>query len=200
MKPLRIGVLASGGGTTLQAIMDACEGGGLDAKIVTVISNNSQSGAAKRARNHDLPFVHLSGQTHPGSGQLDQVICAQLVDAGAELVMLAGYMKKLGARTLEAFKGRILNTHPALLPRFGGQGMYGNRVHQAVLDAGETVTGITIHHVDGEYDAGPQFAQVEVPVEPGDTVDSLADRVQARERLFLVETLGESAAGERTLG
>lgn len=199
MKPLRIGVLASGGGTTLQAIMDACEGGGLDAKIVTVISNNSQSGAAKRARNHALPFVHLSGQTHPGPGQLDQVICAQLVDAGADLVMLAGYMKKLGARTLEAFKGRILNTHPALLPRFGGQGMYGNRVHQAVLDAGETVTGITIHHVDAEYDAGPQFAQVEVPVEPGDTVESLAERVQARERRFLVETLGEIAAGERTL-
>ena len=113
--------------------------------------------------------------------------------------MLAGYMKKLGARTLEAFKGRILNTHPALLPRFGGQGMYGNRVHQAVLDAGETVTGITIHHVDAEYDAGPQFAQVEGPVEPGDTVESLAERVQARERRFLVETLGEIAAGERTL-
>jgi phosphoribosylglycinamide formyltransferase-1 len=200
MNPLRIGVLASGGGTTLQAIIDACEGGSINAKIVTVISNNSQSGAANRARNHDLPLVHLSGQTHPGPDQPDQVICAQLASAGAELVMLAGYMKKLGARTLETFKGRILNTHPALLPRFGGQGMYGNRVHQAVLDAGETVTGITIHHVDAEYDAGPQFAQVEVPVEPGDTVDSLADRVQARERLFLVETLGEIAAGERTLG
>jgi len=200
MKPLRIGVLASGGGTTLQAIMDACEDGGLDAKIVTVISNNSQSGAANRARKHDLPFIHLSGQTHPEPGQLDQVICAQLVDAGAELVMLAGYMKKLGDQTLETFKRRILNTHPALLPKFGGQGMYGNRVHQAVLDAGETVTGITIHHVDAEYDTGPQLAQVEVPVEPGDTVESLADRVQARERRFLVETLGEIATGERTLG
>jgi phosphoribosylglycinamide formyltransferase-1 len=199
MNPLKIGVLASGGGTTLQSLIDACADDCLDARIAAVLSNNSQSGAASRALKHALPFAHLSGQTHPDPADLDRAICSILSDAGVELVMLAGYMKKLGPRTLETFKGRILNTHPALLPKFGGQGMYGNRVHQAVLDAGEQVTGITIHQVDAEYDTGPAIAQAEVPVMIDDTVESLAARVQARERAFIIEILGQIAAGTLAL-
>lgn len=186
---LRIGVLASHHGTTLQAILDACEAGTLTAQIVTVISNNSQSGAAQRAHRHAVPFAHLSGHTHPAPEALDEAICATLEQHNADIVVLAGYMKKLGPRTLKQFEGRILNTHPALLPKFGGQGMYGSRVHEAVLASGESTTGVSIHLVDAGYDTGPVIARCEVPVLAGDTVESLAKRVQTRERAFLVETL-----------
>jgi phosphoribosylglycinamide formyltransferase 1 len=103
--------------------------------------------------------------------------------------LLAGYMKKVGPRVLAAFQGRIINTHPALLPLFGGHGMYGLRVHEAVLAAGATVTGPTIHHVTAGYDEGGILAQTPVPVVPGDTAQSLASRVQAAEKILLIETL-----------
>jgi phosphoribosylglycinamide formyltransferase-1 len=114
-------------------------------------------------------------------------------------VLLAGYMKKLGPYTLDCFRGRVLNTHPALLPKFGGQGMYGARVHEAVLAAGEAVTGVSVHVVDAEYDQGPVIAQCEVPVLAGDTVDTLASRVQERERKFIVEVLQAIVEGRLRL-
>ncbi len=193
---LRIGVLASHSGTTLQAIIDATEAGTLDAAVCIVISNNSRSGAIERAKKHNLPFRHLSSTTHADPNELDQAICDTLHQHNTELVMLAGYMKKLGPQTLDTFRGRVLNTHPALLPRYGGQGMYGDRVHQAVLDADETVTGVSIHQVDGEYDTGSVVAQCEVLVESGDDVDSLAERVKKREKSFLLETLQRIATGQ----
>lgn len=196
---LRLGVLASHNGTTLQAIIDACESQMLTARIVTVISNNSQSGAARRAHHHAIPFFHLSSHAYPVPEALDQAICQALQDCQTDIVVLAGYMKKLGSHTLSHFQGRILNTHPSLLPKFGGQGMYGARVHAAVLDAGEATTGASIHLVDAEYDTGPVIAQCEVPVQAGDTVESLAERVQTRERVLLVETLQTIATGKLTL-
>ena len=199
MEPLRLGVLASHGGTTLQAVMDACEAGLLNARVVVVISNNSQSGAMQRARHGAIASVHLSDKTHPMPRELDEAIAQTLEQHLVNLVLLAGYLKKLGPHTLSRFQGRILNTHPALLPKFGGQGMYGSRVHAAVLAAGETVTGISVHLVDADYDTGPVIAQCEVPLDPGDTAESLADRVQARERTFLVETLQAIAAGDLQL-
>ena len=111
-------------------------------------------------------------------------------------MLLAGYMKKLGPRVLRAFAGRVLNTHPALLPRFGGPGMYGDRVFEAVLEAGEAESGVSIHLVDADYDTGAIVRQCRVPVIPGDSVDDLKARVQAREKEFLVETLGQIATGE----
>ena len=116
-----VGVLASGNGTNLQAIMDACAAGTLDATVCVVVSNNSGSGAAGRAARHGIPFRHLSSRTHPDEADLDRAIRDALVDHGAELVFLAGYMKKLGPFTLGSFRGRVLNTHPALLPGFGGR-------------------------------------------------------------------------------
>jgi phosphoribosylglycinamide formyltransferase-1 len=116
-----------------------------------------------------------------------------------DTVILAGYMKKLGPLTLQAFRGRILNIHPALLPKFGGQGMYGKRVHEAVLQAGETVTGVTVHVVDEVYDHGRILAQCIVPVEEGDTVDSLAGRVLQQEHRLYAETLQRIAAGQIVL-
>ena len=142
-----------------------------------------------------MPRYHLSGTTHPDPATLDAAIVDALVRHDVELVVLAGYMKKLGPRTLARYRGRVLNIHPALLPRFGGQGMYGARVHEAVLAAGEHETGVTIHIVDEEYDHGPIVAQCRVPVRPDDTPATLAARVLAREHTFLVETLEGIVSG-----
>lgn len=191
-----IGVLASGAGTTLQAVIDACEDGRIAAGVAVVIGNNSGSGAAARARKHGIAFVHLSGVTHPDEAALDLAIRDALAAHAVDLVLLAGYMKKIGPATLAAFERRIVNTHPSLLPAHGGRGMYGAHVHAAVLEAGESQTGISVHLVDGEYDTGRVLAQAPVPVEPGDDAASLAARVQRRERAFLVTVLGRIAAGE----
>jgi phosphoribosylglycinamide formyltransferase-1 len=182
-------VLASGTGTTLQAVIDACDNGDLDARVVLVISNNSDSGALERARRHRIPVRHLSGRTHAQPEALDRAIAAALTEHKPDIVLLAGYMKKLGAHTLAAYRGRIINTHPALLPRHGGKGLYGRHVHAAVIAAGDRTTGVSIHLVDGEYDTGPVIAQCEVPVEKRDDANALAMRVQSAERKFLVEVL-----------
>ena len=117
-----------------------------------------------------------------------------------DVVVLAGYMKMLGPAVLSRYDGQVLNVHPALLPKFGGKGMYGRRVHEAVLAAGESVTGATVHVVDAEYDLGPVVAQREVPVLPDDTVESLSARVLEREHELLVQTLRKVATGEIDLG
>jgi phosphoribosylglycinamide formyltransferase-1 len=192
----QIAVLASGAGSVLQAVIDGCADGRLAADVCVVISNNSRSGAALRAERHQIPFCHLSGQTHSEPAVLDTAVVDALVQHRTDIVFLAGYMKKLGPRTLAQFRGRILNTHPALLPKFGGLGMYGTRVHAAVLASGEKVTGVSVHRVEGEYDTGPVLAQCEVPVLPGDDIETLSARVQTRERLFVVETLARIARGE----
>jgi phosphoribosylglycinamide formyltransferase 1 len=196
---VRLGVLASHRGSVMQAVVDACAAGRLAATPAVVISNNGESEALARARRQGIPHAHLSGVTHPDPAALDAAIRDTLVAHGVELVLLLGYMKKLGPATLQRFAGRVLNTHPALLPKFGGQGMFGTRVHEAVLAAGERETGVTVHLADGEYDHGRVVAQCPVPVLAGDTVESLAERVQAREREFLVETLAGIVAGTVTL-
>jgi len=196
---MNIGVLASHEGTTLQAVLDACLEKRLHARVAVVISNNSDSGALRRARGAGVPALHLSSKTHPSEDELDRAICEGLSGNDVHVVLLAGYMKKLGPRTRERYSGRVINTHPALLPKFGGHGMYGERVHRAVLEAGEAVTGVSVHLVDQDYDTGAVLAQTEVAVEPGDTLETLATRVQARERAFLIEVLAEIAAGRLRL-
>jgi phosphoribosylglycinamide formyltransferase-1 len=192
---LRIGILASHEGTTLQAIVDACTAGKVPAQVVTVISNNRDSGALQRARTAGIAAHHLCSQTHPDPEALDAAICGAPVEHNVGIVILAGYMKKLGARTLTRYRGRVLNTHPALLPKFGGKGMYGFHVHRAVLAAGEAKTGASVHLVNEEYDAGPVIAQCEVPITPADTPQSLAERVQEHERALVVDVLGRIADG-----
>ncbi len=197
--PLRIGVLASHEGTTLQAILDACAAREIEARVVTVVSNNGGSGALRRARDAGAQGVHLSGKTHPDPDALDAAIIQALTANEVDVVMLAGYMKKLGPALLERYRGRILNTHPALLPKFGGHGMYGMHVHEAVLRAGETESGPSVHLVDAEYDTGRVLAQAQVPVESNDTPELLAARVQERERRLVVAVLGQIANGEFSL-
>lgn len=194
-----IAVLASHFGSTLQALLDAHHAGRVVVTPRLVISNNSGSEALRRAERAGIAAVHLSTATHPGPDELDRAIVATLEAHGIDLVVLAGYMKKLGRGVLERYSGRILNTHPALLPKFGGKGMYGLRVHEAVLAAGERESGATIHLVDDEYDTGPAIAQARVPVFPSDDAEALAERVQRVEKQLLVETLDALGRGELTL-
>jgi phosphoribosylglycinamide formyltransferase-1 len=195
LKTLKIGFLSSHGGSNMQAIIDACKTSELNAIPSVLITNNSSSKALERAKQESIPFYHLSSKTHTQFEDLDLAISSVLKKHEVDLVLLVGYMKKLGTTTLREYKGRILNIHPSLLPKFGGKGMYGNLVHEAVLAARDTKTGITIHTVDGEYDNGKIVNQCEVPVYEEDTVESLSKRVLMREHEFLVETLIKISRG-----
>ena len=199
MQELQLGFLSSHGGTNMQAIVDACKDGRLSASPRVAISNNSRSTALERARREGIPSRHISAVTHPDPDKQDAAIAETMKEHGVELVVLSGYMKPIGPRTLAAYRRRILNVHPALLPRFGGKGMYGDAVHQAVLDAGAPVTGATIHLVDELYDHGPPVARRKVPVLPNDTVDSLRDRVRVAEHTLYVDTLQAIATGHINL-
>lgn len=199
MRRLRLGFFASHGGTNMQAIIDACKAGRLQAEPRVVISNNSDSGALERARREGIPACHFSTRTHSAPEALDRAVLETLRKYEVEVICLAGYMRRLGPLTLTAYRNRVLNIHPALLPKFGGQGFYGERVHRAVLAAGERESGPTIHLVDEEYDHGRILAQHRVPVLPDDDAESLAARVLAQEHLLYAETLQRIATGELDL-
>ena len=175
-----LAVFASGGGSNLQSIIDACKSGKLNARVCTVISNNKNACALRRAMSEGIPAYHLLSE---------QTILDTLRKHNTHLIFLTGYLKKIGPSILEAYE--IYNIHPSLLPKYGGKGMYGINVHKAVIEAGDTETGITIHRADSEYDTGPIVAQRTVPVLPGDTPESLAARVLEQEHIFIVETLAE---------
>lgn len=209
--PLQLGFLASHGGSNMQAILDAISAGRLNAQARLVICNNSQAKALDRARQVGMPALHLSSTTHPdvqesgeSSGQalgqaLDDAMAEAMGAHGVELIVCAGFMRKVGKRLLAAYPNHILNIHPALLPRHGGQGMYGIHVHQSVLAAGDKETGVTIHLVNNEYDRGPILAQAAVPVETGDTPETLQARVLRLEHILYAETLQKIAMGEISL-
>lgn len=192
---LNLGFLASHNGSSLRAIVKAITSKQLDASARVVISNNTASPALVFAREHDIPALHLSGTKCGGEFECDREIADALEKRGVDTVVLSGYMRKLGAETLNRFRGRILNIHPGPLPKFGGQGMYGRHVHEAVLASGETSSCITIHLVDEQYDQGPIVASRDVPVEEGDSAETLAARIQALEPDFFVATLQQIAAG-----
>ncbi len=192
----RIGFLASHNGTNMRVIVAAMRAGALNADPAVLISNNAGSTAIAWAGENNVPWAHLSAKVTGSDEATDAAIAETLKSHGADLIVLAGYMRKLGPATLKAYHRRILNVHPALLPKFGGQGMYGAFVHEAVLKAGERETGATIHIVDGEYDHGPVVMQATVPVEPGDTAQTLAARVQAREQALYPDVLRKIISGE----
>lgn len=196
---LTLGLLASHRGSNVQAVVEACRTGRLDARPGVVISNNTNSGVLQFAAASGIPAQRIGGPAFADDHARDAAILETLRSHAVDLVLLLGYMKLLGPRTTAEYRGRILNTHPALLPRHGGKGMYGARVHEAVLAAGDPETGVTVHLVDEEYDHGDIVAQCRVPVQQGDTVDSLAARVLEREHAFLVETLQAIASGHIAL-
>ncbi len=193
---MNLGFLASHNGSNMQAILDACKSGALSAVSTVIISNNSESGALIRAVKEGIPSFHLSGKTHPDPAALDRAILDELLKHEVDVVVLAGYMKRLGPATLRQYRGMVLNIHPALLPKFGGKGMYGSHVHQAVIETGERESGVTIHVVDENYDTGLIVAQERVPVLPEDTPETLAARVLACEHRLFPETLQKIATGK----
>jgi phosphoribosylglycinamide formyltransferase 1 len=196
-KKTRLGFLASHRGSNMQTVIDACHDGRLPAVPAVVISNNRDSNALSRAHMQDIPAVHLSAAVVADADELDQRIVETLRKHGVDLVVLAGYMKKIGPNLLAAYRNRIVNIHPSLLPRHGGPGMYGEHVHAAVLAAGDRETGVTVHLVNEDYDQGAMLAcRGGIPVLPDDTPASLAARVLEVEHEFLVETLGRILAGE----
>ena len=199
MSTRKLAFLASHRGTNMQALMDACRSGRLDAEPAVVISNNGASGALDRAAKEGVPAYHLGASNHPDPEALDSAIAQTLKKYEPDLVLLAGYMKRVGPCTLAAFPGRVLNVHPALLPAYGGPGMYGTRVHEAVIAAGETETGVTIHLVDEAYDSGAILAQRRVPVLPGDTAATLARRLLPIEHELYVDTVRRILSGEIAL-
>jgi phosphoribosylglycinamide formyltransferase-1 len=186
---LNLGFLASHNGSNMQAIVRASESGNLLARPCVVISNNPKSVALQFAQERGLVAKHLSSLTHKNGEELDQAILETLQENKVDLVLLVGYMKLIGPRLISEYENRILNIHPALLPKYGGKGMYGIHIHAAVIAAGEKETGITIHHANEHYDQGKIIAQCTVPVLDNDTPQTLASRVLKREQTFIVETL-----------
>jgi phosphoribosylglycinamide formyltransferase-1 len=192
---IALAIFASGAGTTAQAVIDACADGRIDGGVVLIVANNGDAPVLERARAAAIPWRHLSAKTDPDPQQLERAMIDALRGAAATHVLLAGYMKKLPAAVVAAYAGRIYNTHPALLPKYGGRGMYGDRVHAAVLVDAQTHSGATVHLVTDEYDSGPLVGQVEVPVLAGDDVVSLGERVRAAERELVVKVLAGVARG-----
>lgn len=199
MKRLNIAFLASHGGSNMQAIINSINQGKLDANPVVVISNNSNSKALQRARDENIAHFHLSEKTYSAPDELDTKIVNILKKYQVDLVILAGYMKKIGQNTLKTFQNRILNIHPALLPKYGGKGMYGMRVHEAVLKSGDTQSGVTVHLIDDQYDNGPILNQEKVDVFNTDTVETLAARVLKCEHRLYAKTIGKIVSGEIVL-
>ena len=187
MTPVRVAVLASGGGTNLQALLDALTDSPL-ARVARVITNRSTAGALERAKRSGVPTTVLRDPADAA-----ELLAALDQEPAADLVVLAGYLKLVPRPVVARFRWRMINIHPALLPAHGGPGMYGRRVHEAVLASGAADSGVTVHYVDEQYDRGPIIAQTRVPVQPGDTADSLAARVLEAEHGLLPKVVLELA-------
>ncbi len=180
MSELRVAVLLSGSGRTLQNLLDLSAAGELPIEVVRVVASRPDAYGLERAQAAGVPTAVVRRREHPDLAAFTAATFAEARAAQAELVCLAGYMKLL--RPIPAdFQGRVLNIHPALIPAFAGKGFYGQRVHEAALAAGVKVSGCTVHFVDDEYDHGPIVAQQAVPVLEEDTPESLAQRVFAAE-------------------
>ncbi len=199
IEPIRLAVFASGRGSNLESIMNNIKAGRLDAKIVIVVSNNSKSGALELARNNKIPAFHISRLQFETDESYVEHLLGELKKYDVQLVVLAGYMKKVPVKIIQTFKHRILNIHPALLPSFGGKGLYGKYVHEAVLEYGNKVSGATVHIVDEEYDTGPPVYQQCVPVLNDDTHETLAARILKVEHEIYPKAIQLFAEGRVTV-
>lgn len=195
MTEMRVAVFASGGGTDFQALADASESAQLGWKVCLLITNNPEAGAVERARKMGIPFAVLNSRDFAKREEFVKVMLDKLDEYSVNFIALAGYLKKIPTEVIRKYKGRIVNIHPALLPMFGGKGFYGKFVHQAVLDAGCKVSGVTVHFVDEEYDKGLIIAQRCVPVENDDDADALGARVLKTEHKLYPEVMTKFAQG-----
>ncbi len=174
---INIGVFASGRGSNFQAILNAIQEGLLPARVVLVLSNKGDAGALEIARAYSLAAVHLSQKQFPDESSFAAAMLDVLKKHNVQIVALAGYLKKIPLTVVREYRNRILNIHPALLPSFGGAGMYGHYVHEAVIASGAKFSGATVHLVDEEYDRGLIVLQKAVAVEVCDTPETLAEKV-----------------------
>lgn len=198
---MRLAILVSGRGSNLEAVLDAVASGRLPhVETVLVVSNRPGVRALDVAHAHAVPSRVLRRADFGSADERDRAVGEALVEAGADLALLAGYDQLLHRSFFEAYPGPAINIHPSLLPRHGGTGMMGLAVHRAVLAAGDAQTGVTVHAVTPDLDAGPIISQVVVDVEPGETAEALAARVLEREHRLLVEVLADLAAAEGSSG
>jgi len=195
LKKLFLGVFASGRGSNFEAILEAIREGRLDAEARLLLSNEQDAGALSVAKNYGVPTAIVSKTDFTSRELFVETMLSTLKDHGVGFIALAGYMKKIPPEVILTYRNRIVNIHPALLPSFGGKGLYGYYVHEAVLARGCKITGVTVHIVDEVYDHGPIVAQRCVPVEEGDTPESLAARVLKVEHQIYAETLQLFAEG-----
>ena len=202
--PIKITVFASGTGSNFRAIVQSIESGKLNAKLVGLISNNPGAGAVEFAQVKGIPYQIINQHRYPDDDVRDNRIIEILKEWSTELIVLAGYMKKIGLKIIAAYPNRIVNIHPALLPSFGGKGMYGIHVHEAVIHSGVKYSGLTVHIVNNEYDAGPIVLQRIVSVYDDDTPETLQQRILVEEHKAYSEAIsyfaddGITVAGQRT--
>lgn len=182
---VKIAVLVSGGGTNMQAVIDQIEEGNINGKIEVVISSKDTAYALDRAAQHGIEGIYIGKKNYPDSVKRTEAILKVLQEKKIELIVLAGYMSILDEKLVNAYKGKIINVHPSLIPSFCGKGYYGEKVHQAALDYGVKISGATVHFVDEEADTGPVILQKPVEVQDDDTVKTLAARVLEAEHQLL---------------
>jgi phosphoribosylglycinamide formyltransferase 1 len=198
-KRIPLAIFASGGGSNAEAIIHYGCRTAARFRVALMVSNNSQCGAVLTAQMFNIPTVHISSVTHPNEADYAASMLDSLHEYGIQMIALAGYMKKLPRSVIAAFSpngsaGRwVFNIHPSLLPKFGGHGMYGLNVHKAVLAAGETESGCTVHEVDGDYDTGMIIAQKSIPIHIGDTPEQLQRRVLELEHALYPDALQAKA-------
>ncbi|MGH0029777.1 MAG: phosphoribosylglycinamide formyltransferase [Myxococcota bacterium] len=192
MAPLRVAVLLSGSGTSLENLCERIDDGSVPAEVVVVLASKAGAGGLERARRRGIPAVAVPRRDHPDLGDFNDALHAELARHDVDLVALLGFLSVFETR---GFAGRVINVHPALIPAFCGKGYYGHHVHEAVLEAGVKVTGATVHFADDEYDHGPIILQEAIAVRDDDTPDTLAGRVQAVERRLVPEAIRLFAEG-----
>lgn len=189
-------IFASGGGSNFQSLIDHRDAGDLHADLSVLIGNNSNAYAFERAKKYGIRYVHIAPSHFTEESAYAQQLLSVLQDHHISLIILAGYMKKIPSLIIKNYPYRIVNIHPALLPAFGGRGLFGEKVHQAVLDYGAKISGITIHFVDEEYDHGPIIFQTAIDVLDTDTAPSLAKRVLTLEHTYFWKVVDAVACGK----
>ncbi|MCT7909968.1 phosphoribosylglycinamide formyltransferase [Arcobacter lacus] len=183
----KIGILASYNGSGFETIQKAIENKILDAKVVVVITNNTNAGVLEKAESYDIPYFIINDKRYPGQ-DIDDKITRLLLEFGCDYIFLSGYMKKIESKLLKAYPNKIINTHPAILPSiYGGVGMYGRFVHEAVIKNGEKESGVTIHFVNEVYDEGEKILVKKLKLEENETVGTLEEKIKNLEKEAIVE-------------
>jgi phosphoribosylglycinamide formyltransferase 1 len=190
---IKLAVLLSGSGTTLENLFEKRDAGQLSADVAVVVSSRADAFGLERARKRSIPAFAIERKKFGSPKEFSEAIFSTIAPYKVDLIALAGFMSLL--EISETYRGKVINVHPALLPAFGGKGFYGHKVHEAVLKHGCKIAGCTVHFVDDHYDQGPIVAQKAVPVLPEDTADTLAARVQAAEREVFPEAIQLFAEG-----